>query len=514
MTSVSESHLVLPTVDSARSPHVGPTIGGSLGQPAYYIRTHKWKFLVLSAVLLIPCFWHRQIEAGDLASHTYNAWLVQLIDRGQAPGLWLAPQWTNVLFDYLLSGSIRLLGYSVGEKVAVSIGVLIFIWGAFSLVCAASRRAAWQLLPLLAIIAYGWTFEMGFFNYYISLGVAFFGLAIFWRGYGWKRWLPLALLPLIVAAHPLGALWLVGAAIYVELAERLPRRAHPGIFLAAASGIVFFHFYLPVHFDVTTQVDYPLYFFNGADQFVLFSKRYHFIEAAAIAFLLVCLAAALLSLKRLPINWTRWMIPVQLYVLVGLGVSLLPDGIRVKNNPAAVALFTERITTISAVLVCCALAALPSRKWQLAGWTAIACVFFVFVYQDTGQINRMETRVEKLVRTLAPNQRVMATILRPPGSRVLIQHILDRACIEHCFSYGNYEPSSALFRVRGWAGNPYVLTDFDLVGSMEDGSYVVQPQDLPVYQIYQCSDDWTQLCVMPLELGQENDNEGVHQGMP
>lgn len=481
---------------------------------AAYVCAHKWKFIVLSAAILIPCFWHRHIEAGDLASHTYNVWLVQLIKRGEAPGLWLARQWTNVLFDFVLSGSIRLLGYSAGEKLAVSIAVLIFFWGAFSLVCAASRRAAWQLFPLLAMIAYGWTFEMGFFNYSISLGLAFFALAIFWRGCGWQRWLPLALLPWVIAAHPLGALWLAGAAIYIEFAERLPWRAHAGIFLAAAAGIVFFHFYLPGHFDVSTQEDYPLYFFNGADQFVLFGREYHFIEAAMIAFFLICFAAAIPSRKGSPINWTRWMIPIQLYVLVELGVFLLPDGIRVKNNPAALALFTERITTISVVLICCALAALPARKWQLAGWTAIACVFFAFVYQDTGQINRMEAQVEKLVRTLPRNQRVMATIMRPTGSRVLIQHILDRACIGHCFSYGNYEPASALFRVRARPGNPYVLTDFDLVGSMEEGSYVVQPQDLPVYQIYQCSEDWTKLCIMPLEAGQENDSEGVHTGMP
>jgi hypothetical protein len=49
---------------------------------------------------------------------------------------------------------------------------------------------------------------------------------------------------------------------------------------------------------------------------------------------------------------------------------------------------------------------------------------------------------------------------------------------------------------------------------MEEGSYVVQPQDLPAYQVYQCSEDGTELCIMPLEAGKENDSEGVHAGMP
>ena len=45
---------------------------------------------------------------------------------------------------------------------------------------------------------------------------------------------------------------------------------------------------------------------------------------------------------------------------------------------------------------------------------------------------------------------------------------------------------------------------------MEDGDYSVQPQDLPVYQVYQCDDTDTVLCVVPLEAGEDNDEMGVH----
>jgi hypothetical protein len=44
------------------------------------------------------------IEASDLASHTYNAWLAQLIVRGQAPGLYVVSQATNVLSELLWRG--------------------------------------------------------------------------------------------------------------------------------------------------------------------------------------------------------------------------------------------------------------------------------------------------------------------------------------------------------------------------------------------------------------------------
>jgi hypothetical protein len=122
----------------------------------------------------------------------------------------------------------------------------------------------------------------------------------------------------------------------------------------------------------------------------------------------------------------------------------------------------------------------------------------------------MERQVVRLVSNLAPNQRVMATILPPADSRVTIQHIVDRACITRCFSYGNYEPSTGLFRVRARPGNPYVLSDYDLAVDMEEGNYTVQPEDLPIYQIYQCGVRGADLCIRSLEAGEDNDRLGVH----
>ena len=40
---------------------------------------------LLSVVLIVPCEWHRRIEAGDLGSHVYNAWLASLV-KGIGPG--------------------------------------------------------------------------------------------------------------------------------------------------------------------------------------------------------------------------------------------------------------------------------------------------------------------------------------------------------------------------------------------------------------------------------------------
>jgi hypothetical protein len=148
------------------------------------------------------------------------------------------------------------------------------------------------------------------------------------------------------------------------------------------------------------------------------------------------------------------------------------------------------------------------QKWQLAGFAAIAAIFFLYLYMDTGTLNRMEAQAETLVHQLPPEQRVVATIWPLPGSRVLIDHFVDRACIGQCYSYGNYEPSSGQFRVRAMPENGIVTANFDDTDAIESGAYVVLPQDLPMSQIYQCRPDMIELCIRPLAAGEQNGRIG------
>ena len=447
--------------------------------------------------------------AADLGSHLYNAWLVQLIERGQVHGLWIARQWNNVLFDFVLSGLGKIFSLAVTEKIAVSLAVLIFFWGMFALVCAAARRAPWFLLPVLALFTYGWTFQMGFFNYYLSLGLSFFGIAIFWRGRGWERLVTLALAPLVMLAHPLGLAFMLSASAYVGIAVIVPRRYQVLLFLASAGALCGVHLYFWHHYIVEAS-PFHFYSMNGADQLVLFGLKYHIVRWALIDFALISLGIDAIRHRGKRGFWHDYSIPFQLFLLALIAVPLLPRGVHFQGKPAAIALLTERLTSVTAAFACCLLGAMRPSRWHLTASLAIAAVFFAFVYQDTAVFNTMETEAEQLVRTLPPNQRVMATILPPPDSRVMIQHMIDRACIGYCFSYGNYEPSSGVFRVRALPGNPYVLTDYELVVEMEEGDYTVTDEDLPVYQMYQCTQSGTVLCVRPLEADEDNDRLGVH----
>src|SRR5260370_39294574 len=44
-------------------------------------------YVLSSILLLVPCFWQSRLQAGDLSSHIYNAWLAQVIETRQRPGL-------------------------------------------------------------------------------------------------------------------------------------------------------------------------------------------------------------------------------------------------------------------------------------------------------------------------------------------------------------------------------------------------------------------------------------------
>src|SRR2546425_13201151 len=129
--------------------------GSCLAAGARFVREHRLRVAMISVGLMIPCFWHQRIEAGDLGSHVYNAWLAQLVERGQAPGLYFARQRNNVSCDIALTRLGNIFGFAAAEKIVVSACVLVFFWGAFALISAAARQAPWPLAPCLAMLAYG-----------------------------------------------------------------------------------------------------------------------------------------------------------------------------------------------------------------------------------------------------------------------------------------------------------------------------------------------------------------------
>ncbi len=547
------------------------------GAANFFAKYWSW-LLAISAAVVAPCLWHEHIEAGDLPSHVYNAWLAHLVQTGQAPGLYIARPWDNILFDVALQQVARAVGLPAAERIVTCAAVLIFFWGAFALVCAvasaANRHAPeratipWFVLPCLAMIAYGYTFEMGFMNYYISIGLAFFALSLIVRasarGAAGKAAFNLTgaalLAPLIWLAHPLGIVVLIGAGAYILIANRLAQRLQILLFAASALLVVAARFYIAAHFVIAWHAGQHV-IEDGTDQLLTYGHHY---VAEAYALQLFFWGAllwdaftratgadatgevsagasgtratgadrasadsasadtnvAVRGAAETPTReaaehqspwWHRYLLPLQLYGLALLAAWLLPAVIRMPRYAAPVGLLTERLTSISAVLLCCLLGVLRPRKWHLAALVAIAAVFFFFLYQDTAKINGMEDQAAHYVRLLPPGQRILTTILPFPGARVFIEHTVDRACIAWCFSYENYEPSSLQFRVRvdPGPGNPMVMSSAVDADAAEGGNYEVQQKDMPAYQIYQCDLTMTKLCMRELSPGEENGAVGL-----
>lgn len=477
-----------------------------------FLRQYKVRIALLSVLLVIPCLWHPRIEAGDLGSHVYNAWLAQLAEKGQAPGLYIVHRWNNVLFDVALLRTANLLGLAAAEKIAVSVCVLIFLWGVFAFIRTITERPPWLLTPGIAMLAYGYSFNMGFINYYLSLGLACFGLAVLWRARG-REWIAGALFAaLAMLAHPIGFLWLIGTLVYVNTRAKLPGWWKLALPLAAASSFLAVYSYI-THRATALLADWdrgPFYLYNGADQLGLYGKRYVPIAFAAFFLGLIFVALEFYQRRRERSPWKAFELPFELYVVVFCATALLPENLRPSIEGGWIGLLSSRLTSISAILGFCILGCLKPRRWHLAGFGACAIFFFGFLYQDTGWLNRLEANAEKLVSKLAPGTRVISTIWAPPGSRIsFIGHAVERACIGHCFSYANYEPASGEFRVRVQKGSPVVTASTDDAEDMASGEYEVDEADLPMKQIYQCdAGDLTKLRIRDLEAGEVNGRIG------
>lgn len=475
-----------------------------------FLPTNGIPVVAVSVLLLIPCFWHSRIQAGDLGSHVYNAWLAQLIEHHQVSGLAIARQWSNVLFDLLLLQAGNLVGFTVAEKIVVSVAVLVFFWGSFSFLAELSGRPPWQLTPFLFVVAYGYVFHMGFMNYYLSVGFALFALALAGRGGAGNWLLAAALAGLSFFAHPIGFLLFVSIATYARLWRRLsrwPRLALPAI---AIVSVVMTKLYFATHeaLEASWRSD-GLFQLLGQDQLDLFGYRYVTLSRVVLAWGGASGLAAVYDWSfraRQPSAVFR--LAIELYLLAVVATFCLPENFRVSLYAGWVGLLVSRLTLVTAIFALLVLASFRLPRWSVYLMSLCALVFFLFLYQDTGKLDRMEVTAREAIQTLAPGTRVVAVANAPDDWRVpFIYHSIERACIGHCFSFANYEPSSLQFRVRALPGNYFVTTCVDQSDDMSSGDYIVQKEDLPLTSIYQCDQmDWTQLCALPLRESQKTED--------
>jgi hypothetical protein len=441
---------------------------------------------LVSLLLLLPCFWHSRIQAGDLASHVYNVWLAQLVARGQAPGLAVAPQTTNILFDLMLSGLNGLFGMAAAQRIAVSLAVLVFAWGAFAFASAVAGRRAWSIFPAIAMLAYGWVFHMGFFNFYLSLGLCLWAMALVWAGdWRWnprRAWAALPVLALAFVAHALPVAWAVALMAYRWVAGRIPPQRR--LLLASAAVAAMFVARVAMGSLIQTRGGPgQIILVTGADQLFVFDEKYLWLGAA----LLVLWGVRLVGLLRRGAPGLPAGAPFHFCLLSAAAIVIFPSWVAIPGYKHALAFIAERLSLPLAVCVC-ALVAGPEgtarpRVWQVGALAAVALAFFGMLYRDEGLLNGFEDRLEHLVAQLPSGLRVIDAVNDPVLRANPVTHMIDRICVGRCYSYANYEPSTAQFRVRVTGANPMVAATYADSLGMQSGTYVVKESDLPLYEV-------------------------------
>ena len=435
-------------------------------------------FVLASVALLVPCYWQSRVQAGDLASHLYNAWLAELVDSGRAPGLRIAWQTTNVLFDLILGALFRSLGAGPAERIAVGLAVLVFAWGAFAFVSAVAGRRAWELLPCIAMLAYGWVFHIGFFNFYLGLGLSFSALALTWNGAPARMVFAAPILALAWLAHALPVAWAIALVAFSWLWRRLPSRLRPAALLTAIALLGLASVVIS-HTLVSSWTAGQAVLITGADQLRVFDRKY---EALAFALIALWLILIVTRTRSEGIRAALSRLEPQLWILCAAGVLIVPGMILPRGYGHALVYITERMSLTAAVLTC-AVVASPRPSRFGSAFALIAVVFFTFLYRDERILNRFEDQLDEIVAQLPPDQRVILGV-RDPTLRVnALAHMIDRACIGRCYSYANYEPSTRQFRIRVEGPNPIVASTYQASSAMQRGGYLVQASDLPLYQV-------------------------------
>jgi len=456
--------------------------------------------LGVTIALLIPCVWQPHIEAGDLASHLYNAWLAGQIQGGAIAGLTVAHPLTNVLSDGIMAALIGPLGPAWTARLVCGVAVETFFWGAFCFIAAANGRKPWILAPCLGMLAYGMIFHFGFLNFYISTGCSLWILALLWNPSrrAMLQAIPLAVLALL--AHPLPLAWAVCVLVYVQVARRIHTEgARVFLFLTGLAALILIQTALLAKFPSEWSLGQALRMegvlgATGALQFVLYGSKYLLIAVGMLALWFF------LFLERVDRGKLISDPLVHVWLLNIAALVLIPSAIKFPQYQFGLLFISERISLFIAILFCAVIGAGGHGRAMTRLSSLMAIAFFAFVFIDVRAINGVDAELTSLVSGLPPGQRVVASLQDSGGLNGLV-HVLDWACIGRCYDYGNYEPGTGQFRIRVLRRNKVVASTITIAQEIEAGHYIVAPDEAPLYSVCPGPDSEHRLRVQRMAAG-------------
>ena len=330
------------------------------------------------------------------------------------------------------------------------------------------------------MLAYGWVYHMGFFNFYLSLGLCFWALALLWQPNPRRIAAAVPILILAYLAHALPVAWSACLVGYLLVAGRLSPRMRAYLIAGSLLAMVLLHAAIG-HAMAIRWSPQQITLTTGVDQLWVFDTKYYVVLVGLL------MVWGSLFLHLMHVSGARQVMSsmaFQFCLISAAGVFILPTSVLIPGFHHSLVYIAERMSLGVGICVCAMLASVPARRFELYGLMAIAAIFFGFLFRDERALNSFEDRMQDTVAGLPAGQRVISAIVDDPELRVnALAHIVDRACLGHCYSYANYEPSTAQFRVRAMKENPYVAYTYQDSWLMQVGAYVVKPSDLPLYQV-------------------------------
>jgi len=434
----------------------------------------------------------------------------------------LVAQSTNVLVDKLMEPLLARFGQLVAADIVLSILTCIFFLGGVLWLQVLSNGQSWRVWPILLMLTHGIILQSGFLNFYVSTGICLLALALLWRPTILTGTIATILFVIARFAHPLPIVWAIGVLLYARLAERVEQRAR--IWMIGAAGVTLFAVRAVMMWKFAGSWKAPRVLeFTGASQILL-----HPTSFALLAFGLLGLSVTAIMRCRNLRGVVRDPI-FHVYVVSMVAVVLMPENVNAGQFSSG-GYISLRFSLFAALAGLGVLARHVHSAWFFKAGSLIAILFFALLFRDAKAASKIDHQVENQAAGLAGMPRVTSQIRFPqfrmesvlakplhlpvvqPVQRMFydehfginIAHIVDSACINHCISYGNYEPSTYQFRVRALPGNHFAATTGAVSGEIQAGHYIVQASDLPMYSIYVCGPAESDLCTRALSVGEPN----------
>jgi hypothetical protein len=244
---------------------------------------------------------------------------------------------------------------------------------------------------------------MGFFDFYLSLGLCFWALALAWECKPWRLAAAAPILALACLADALPVVWTAGLLAYVWLAGYTAPRTRAWVMAISLPAMVLLR-EMAGRTSMAEGSLQQILIAPGADKSWSFDVKYYVV---LVAVLLVWGTMFLELVHHWGMRRVVSSIPFQVCVIGAAGVFVLPVALLIPGFHHALVYIAERMALGVGVCVCALLGAARPRMAERYALVVVALIFFGFLYGDERAMNSLEDRMQGTVAQSAPVHRVV-----------------------------------------------------------------------------------------------------------